>query len=438
MIPTRHPPAKFLIVWFGQLVSIIGSGLTSFGLGIWVYQSTGSVSRFALISICFTLPAILVAPAAGVLVDRTSRRRVMIISDVAAGMSTLALAILFFTGHLGLWEICILVCIESVADAFRLPSYTAMISLLVPGQHIARASGMMQFGPAAAQVLAPALAAVLISAIRLEGVLLVDFLTFIFALATLLVINVPELPDARSRTSLLKGAAEGWKFITARPGLVALLCFFFFINLTNSFVQVLLPPIVLAFASVKTLGTILSAGSMGYLGGSILMSAWGGPRKRVHGLLGSAVIYALGIVLAALAPSPSLITIAAFIVFFHVPVMNTCSQAIWLLQTPMRLQGRVFSTRMMLAWSSIPVAAFLAGPLADRVFEPLLAVHGPLAESWISFIGTGRGRGTALLLILNGALSLLIAVACCFNRHLRGLDGGSQASISYEQDMAPV
>jgi MFS family permease len=414
--PSSTP--KFLVVWFGQLVSIIGSALTSFGLGVWVYQSTGSVTRFALISVCFTLPAILVSPAAGVLVDRYDRRTVMIFSDIAAGIGTLVLAILFFTGHLALWEICVLVCIESVAEAFRLPSYTAMISQLVPVQHIGRVTGMMQFGPAAAQVLAPALAAILMSAIHLEGVLLVDFLTFIFALLTLLAVRVPVLPDRRLETVFLKDAAEGWKFITARPGLIALLFFFFSINLTYSFIQLLLPPIVLAFTNARVLGTIMSGAALGYLGGSVAVSVWGCPEKRVRGLLRAALIYVFGTMLAAAAPSAIAITIGAFIVFSQIPVMNTCSQTIWQMKTPMRIQGRVFATRTMFAWSSIPLASFIAGPLADRIFEPLLHAKGALAGTWISFLGVGPGRGTALLLILNGLLAFLAATGCYFNQHL--------------------
>lgn len=413
---------KFLVIWFGQLVSIIGSGLTSFGLGIWVYQLTGSVTRFALISVCFTLPAILVSPAAGVLVDRANRRTVMILSDVAAGISTLALTILFFTGHLALWEICVLICIESVVEAFRLPSYMAMISQLVPGQHIGRITGMMQFAPAAAQVLAPALAAILMTTIRLEGVLLVDFLTFVFALITLLAVRVPILLDKPLQTAFLKDAAEGWKFITARRGLIALLFFFFVINLTFSFIQLLLPPIVLAFTSTKVLGTIMSAGALGYLGGSVWVSLWGCPQKRVYGLFSSALMYAFGTMLAALAPLATSITLGAFIVFLQIPMMNTCSQAIWQVKTPMRMQGRVFSTRTMFAWSSIPLASFTAGPLADRVFEPLLRANGQLAGTWISFIGVGAGRGTAFLLILNGLLAFLAAGGCYFNQHLWNIE----------------
>jgi len=399
--------ARFLLIWFGQLVSIIGSGLTSFALGIRVYQLTGSVTRFAFISVCFTLPAILVFPLAGVIIDRSNRRTVMLASDLAAGFSTLVLACLFFFGSLSLWEICLLVGIGSLAEAFRLPSYTAILGQMVSAQHIGRISGLLQFAPAAAQVVAPALAAVMMGAIGLKGVLLVDFLTFIVAISTLLAVDIPVLPREAAHTSWLKDTAEGLKFIARRRGLSALLSFFFIINFTYSTAQILLPPVVLAFTSPKMLGAILSSGAVGYLGGSILMVLWRGPQKRVHGLLISAFVYALSLVLAALSASSALITLAAFIMFSQIPVMNTCSQAIWLFKVPLSMQGRVFSTRMMLAWSSIPFAYFLAGPLADRVFEPLLQANGKLANTWISCIGIGRGRGTAFLLMLNGVLALM-------------------------------
>jgi DHA3 family macrolide efflux protein-like MFS transporter len=414
---------KFLVIWFGQLISLVGSGMTSFALGIWVYQRTGSITRFALISVCMLLPGIVISPLAGALVDRFNRRSIMMLSDVGAGFSSFILAVLFFTGQLTIREIYVLVAVGSFAGAFRMPSYMALLSQFVPMKQIGRGSGMMQLGPAAAQVLAPILAASLLGPINFQGIIAIDCATFLFAIVTLSLIPVPTLPAKGPKRSILKEAQDGWTYIIERPGLVGLLIFFASINITYSFAQVLFTPIILSFAGTRVLGTIMSVGALGFLAGSLVMSTWGGPKRRIHGLLGFAVLYGIGLILGGLQASPLLITISMFTVVFQVPVINGCSQAIWQTKTPLEMQGRVFSTRMMIAWSSAPLAFFLAGPLADGVFGPMFLEHGSMATVGLtSIIGAGPGRGAAFLLILSGMLALATTIGCYFNRHLRKVE----------------
>jgi MFS family permease len=409
---------KFAVIWAGQMVSLIGSGLTSFAVGIWVYQSTGSVTSFALISICVMLPGIIISPFAGVLVDRFNRGRMMMSSDMAAGASSLVLALLFFSGTLTLWKICVVVSISSVAGAIRMPAYMALLSQLVPVKQVGRTSGMMQMGPAAARILSPLLAAFLLSKINFQGVVAVDFITFMVAVATLFAIRVPTLPARGVKRSVVHDVLDGWRYMIERPGLISLLIFFAAINISNSIAQVLYTPIILSFADQATLGKIMSIGALGFLAGGVVMSVWGGPARRVHGILGFAFVYDLALILGGLKASALVISVAMFLMVFQVPIINGCSQAIWQTKTALEMQGRVFSARMVIAWSSAPIAAFIAGRLADRVFEPLFAVHGPMSNTWLGFIGSGSGRGAAFLLILNGIIALATTAGCYFNRRL--------------------
>lgn len=415
---SNQSTVKFAVIWAGQMVSLIGSGLTSFAVGIWVYQSTGSVTSFALISICVMLPGIIVSPFAGALVDRFNRGRMMMLSDIVAGAGSLVLALLFFSGMLTLWKIYVLVSIASVAGAVRLPAYMALLSQLVPIKHVGRTSGMMQVGPAAARVLSPLLAAFLLSKIDFQGVVAVDFISFVIAVATLFAIHVPTLPAREVKRSLLHDVLDGWRYMIDRPGLIALLVFFAAINISNSVAQVLFTPIILSFANQVMLGKIMSIGALGFLAGSVVMSVWGGPARRVHAILGFAFVYDLALILGGLKASALVISIAMFLMVFQVPIINGCSQAIWQTKTALEMQGRVFSARMVIAWSSAPLAAFLAGRLADRVFEPLFAVHGPISATWLGFIGSGPGRGAAFLLMLNGIIALATTAGCYFNRRL--------------------
>jgi MFS transporter, DHA3 family, macrolide efflux protein len=205
----------FTTIWFGQLVSLIGSSLTTFALGVWAYDQTGSVTLFAFITFMGMLPGILVSPFAGALVDRWDRRWVMIACDTGAALTSLLIAGLLWAGQLAMWQIYVIVGINSILKAFQMPAYTAAITLMIPKDQLARASGMMQFGAGAAQIAAPFLAGILFGLIGLAGIILVDFTTFLIAVSTLLLVRVPSpLPTGATRKHLLREAADGLAFIT--------------------------------------------------------------------------------------------------------------------------------------------------------------------------------------------------------------------------------
>ncbi|MCJ7735328.1 MAG: MFS transporter, partial [Anaerolineales bacterium] len=183
----------FTVTWLGQVISLVGSGLTSFALGVWVFRSTGSATLFAFIGLFAVLPKVLVSPFAGALVDRWDRRAVMILADTGAGLSTLFIATILIFDRMELWHIYLSTAASSLFGAFQWPAYTAAVSLLVPEEHLGRANGMNQFGRAAAEIFAPLLAGILMLTIQLEGVILIDVGTFIFAMLTLLLVRFPRL-----------------------------------------------------------------------------------------------------------------------------------------------------------------------------------------------------------------------------------------------------
>ncbi len=402
----------FGLVWLGQLISLIGSGLTSFALGVWVFQTTGSVTQFAGIAFFGALPGLIVAPMAGVVVDRLDRRTVMLWTNLISGLRTLAVAALVWTGHLQVWHIYVAVAVASVVRTFHLPAYIAATTLLVPKKHLARASGMTQFGQAAADTLAPFLAGLLVTLVRIEGVLLIDFSTFLFAIITLALVRIPR-PAARAaggRRSMWREAVYGWHFIRDRSGLRGLLSYFAMLNLILSMVSVLIIPLVLSSTNAKVLGQVLMISSAGLLAGSILMSITGGPKKRIHGVLGFGLLLGIGLAVAGLRPNPWLIAAGLFVTMFGAPVINGASQAIWQTKVPPELQGRVFAVRRMLAQFTAPLGHLAAGPLADRVFGPLMLPGGALAGSVGLVLGVGKGRGIALLFISLAILPMLASL----------------------------
>jgi MFS transporter, DHA3 family, macrolide efflux protein len=416
----------FAFVWVGQVVSLMGSGLTAFALGVWVFQTTGSTMQYSLLTICSRLPTILVAPLAGALIDRWDRRRAMILSDVGAGLSILSIALLYILGALQIWHIYIALIINSALIAFQWPAYSAATTMLVSKKHYGRAAGMVQTAEALSLIVSPVLGGVLLLTIKLNGIFLVDCATFVFSILTLLLVRIPAPANsneaAAGRKSLLREIAYGWRYITSRPGLMALLIFFAATNFLSGFILVLTTPLVLAFASASVLGMVFSVGGLGMLVGGVVLSAWGGPKRRIHGVLGSQLACGLCFILAGLRPSAVLIMIAAFFFFFSGTFISGCSQAIWQSKVPPDLQGRVFAVRRMVAWSSTPLAYLIAGPLAEYVFEPLLAVNGRYAGSIGRLIGVGPGRGIGLLFIVMGVLTLLIVCAGYFYPRLRLLE----------------
>lgn len=405
----------FLIIWFGQLISTIGSSLTGFALGVWVYQETGSATLFALISLSMVLPFVLISPIAGVVADRWDRRWLLIVSDLGEGLVTFALAMLLWSDLLMIWQIYVLMAIRSSMNALRWPAAVSVTPLLVPKSQLARANGLTQLSLAISQIVPPVIAGVLLVTIQIWGVILIDAITFLFSIVSLLLIRIPRPePGAEAasanRGSLFRQATYGWTYIRGRAGLLGLLIFFAMINFLMSLLIVLVTPLVLDFASAAVLGVISSISGVGMLAGSILMSVWGGPRRRIYGVLGFMLLCGVCMALAGLRPSVVLLTVAGFGFFFAIPVINGCTQVIWQSKVPPAIQGRVFAMRGMIATSAGPLAYLLAGPLADRVFRPLLVEGGPLAASLGPVLGVGESRGIGLMFILGGALTILVTI----------------------------
>jgi MFS transporter, DHA3 family, macrolide efflux protein len=416
----------FLVLLLGQIVSLTGSGLTGFALGVWVFQRTESTTQYALIALSATLPGILIAPLAGAFVDRWDRRWAMVLGDSMAALSTLVIAVLLWMGRLEVWHIFIATAWSAIFGAFQGPAFGASVALLVPKEQLGRANGMAQLGLAVAQIISPVLAGALVILIGLQGVILVDFATFFVALATYFILRIPR-PEKTAEGQAAKGtiwkeAAYGWTYIVARPGLLGLLIFFAITNLAIGMVQVLITPLVLGFATSAELGLVLSIAGSGLLAGSVVMSIWGGPKRRVLGIFSFMVCQGLLLFLGGLRPSIPLVATAAFIFLFSPPIINGSSQAIWQRKVAPDVQGRVFSIRTMIAWSSLPVAYLVAGPLADQVFEPIMALNGPLAETVGQVIGVGPGRGIGLLFMLLGGLILTATLLGFLSPRLRRVE----------------
>ena len=430
----------YTAVWFGQMVSMIGTALTDFGVGVWVYQKTGSATLFALILLFAVLPGILISPIAGTLVDRWDRRRTMAMADTGAALSTLAMALLLVTDRLEVWHILVAVSVAATCRAFQGPAWMASTSLLVPEEHLGRASGMMNFARSAAAIVGPLLAGVLVPTIGLEGVILIDFATFGVAILILAAVKFPPTPRSeaaeKAKGSLLKEAAFGWRYIQAQPALRAHLYFFAMVNMGLGFVWALFPPLVLGFAGPTALGTVGSAMGFGLLAGSLMMTAWGGPKRKVLGILGYGGLLGVCLIVMGARPWIPLVALGIFGITLGLPVLNGSFMRLWMPRIAPDVQGRTFAAMQVMVWSSEPIAYLTAGPLADRVFKPLLVEGGPLAGSLGPLMGTGPGRGVGLLL---ASVGIFVLAATAFASLFPAFRTAEEAiPVAVKPDAAPA
>jgi MFS family permease len=416
----------FLFIWIGQLISMLGSGLTGFALAVWTFEQTGRATPFALTILFANLPRILLLPVAGSLADRWNRRRVMILSDAGNAAVTVSVFVLLQFGSLQFWHIYLIAALGSVFSAFQEPAYTASITMLVPKKDLSRANGMMQMGQALEMVITPVIAGVLFVAIGLSGILVIDFVTFLFAVGALLVVRIPQpklTENEAKKVSVWTDALFGWSYLKARPGLFGLLWYYAMVNFLLGWSTVLIGPMILSRFSASTLGAIQMVFGSGMLAGGILSSLWAGPQRKISAVIGFIGLSLVGMCIAGLRPSPYSIGAGFFWMMICIPLASASSNAIFQAKVAPEIQGRVFSIRAMISRSVMPVAFLTAGPLADYVFNPLMEINGAWASTFLgTLLQTGTGRGIGLMMVASALIGILVTVLAYANPHIRNIE----------------
>jgi len=401
----------FLTIWLGQLISLLGSQLTGFALGVWVYDQTHSVMLLAMTQVASQAPYVLASPLAGVLADRWNRRTAMVVGDFGSGLAVLAAAVLYLTHTLQPWMVIPINLWMAAFNTLMWPAYSASVTQLVQKEHFGRANGLMQLGEAIPQIAGPAMAGVLYVTIRLGNMALIDFATYLFSVVMLLLfVRIPRPVQSedgkQAGGSIWKEMRFGWDYITARRGLFYLLMFFLSINFLFSVMLPLLTSLILDNWDASMLGYLSMVMGAGTLAGTLVMGAWGGTRRKIYSLLGAAGLTAAFWTVFGLRASIPLLAVSGFGAMFMVPILDGSSQAIWQARVPGDIQGRVFSVRRSIAWSANLIAPLLAAPLADGIFKPGMAAGGFLAGALGPIFGSGASRGTGVLVSLLGCLLL--------------------------------
>jgi DHA3 family macrolide efflux protein-like MFS transporter len=315
----------------------------------------------------------------------------------------------------------------AVFNTLMWPSYSAAVTLLVPKQHYGRVNGLVQLGEAIPQIAGPALAGVLYVTIRLGNMASIDFATYLFSvILMLLFVRIPNPPRSEegesSRGNIWKEMRFGWDYIMARKGLLSLLIFFMVTNFLSGIMSPLIVPLILDAWNAETLGYISTIIGVGMLVGTLVMSAWGGGKRKMYTLLGSGILGGLFLAFATLRPSIPLLAVCGFGAMFSGPFTNACSQSIWQAKVAPDVQGRVFAVRRAIAWSVNIIAPLTAAPLVDRIFKPGMAPGGALAGIFGPLFGVGASRGTAVLISLTGVLTVIATLIAFTIPRIRRLE----------------
>lgn len=429
----------FYAIILGQLVSTVGSGMTRFGLGIWVFAETGDAAAYSTLLFFAVLPLGLGSLFAGPLVDRLNRKKVMIAANVVASLSTLVVALLFFADTVELWHLYIALFVNGVANAFILPSLDSSIPLMVSKRRLGRAAGLTQLVQALETILAPALAGFLVGLVGLGAIFLVDFVTFGASIIALVLSAIPQPQRTEDPKNLWSEFAFGINYIRERPAFLYLMGF---VTLTMFLLPgigyALVTPMVLMFSTEQAAGLVVSGFGVGSFIGGIALAAWGGPQRRMNGMLAAMVIAGIGIMLVGLRESEMLMAFGFVVVGTSFIFMVGLNRVIWQVKAAPEVLGRVFSLRVALGVGAQSLGVLIAGPLAETIFEPLLVEGGALSNSVGAMIGTGDGRGMAFMFVLVGIALVAMAIASALAPSVRLLEDRIPDHIEPEEDQNPA
>ena len=387
---------KFLLLWIGELISSIGGGLTSFGLGVYVFQKTGSAAGMALVTLLGFLPTLLFTVPAGVLADRYDRRVLMMIGDGCSGLGILYIFLCMIRGGANLVQICIGVFISAIFSSLLDPSYRATITDLLSKEEFSKASGLVSLAGSARYLFSPIIAGLLLAYHDISLLLLIDVSTFFVTITTTFIVRQGiKAIQHTEKQSFLESIKEGWSAIHIEKGVFVLVLCSSLITLFLGTLQILVEPMILSFADSKVLGIIETLCASGMLASGILLGSFG--IKKEYGKVLQISFFMAGIFMIGMSIFENLVSISIFGFFFFVtlPFCNNCMDYLCRTNIPDALQGR--------AWGFI-------GFLSQMGYVLAYAVSGLAADGLGSLSGMGVGRGAAMMIGISGVFLSLVAV----------------------------
>jgi DHA3 family macrolide efflux protein-like MFS transporter len=378
------PP--FFTIWTGQAFSLLGSMLVQFSLVWWLTRTTGSATVLATATLVAVLPSAIIGPISGALVDRWNRRRVMIIADSLIAAATLVLIYIYDIGAMQVWTVYVVMAFRATMGAFHWPAMQASTSLMVPEKHLTRIAAANQTLHGAMNIIAPPLGALLIALFPMQAVLAIDVLTALLAVAPLLFIAVPQPPrhqtaggfdqisaleQGSGKPTVVQDLRAGLRYVWAWPGLLAVMILAMAINFITTPAFSLMPILVTKHfgAGALQLGWLESGWGAGVVIGGLVLSAWGGFRRKVVTSLAGIVGIGIGMLIVGFSPAGALAMAVAgmFLAGFMNPITNGPFFALLQSKVEPGMQGRVLGLVQSAAAAMMPLSLLIAGPVADAL-----------------------------------------------------------------------
>lgn len=411
--PKWSPYRRFLVLWTGQLLSGLGSGMTAFALGVYVFRLTGTVTGFAAVVLSLFVPSILLRPVGGILADRVDRRRMIIAGDAGAALGVLYLLVVVAGSRPPLWLLYAGIAVSSACGALQNPAYKALVSDVLMPEQYSRASGLVQLAASAQHLVSPLIAGLLMAVAPIGVVLAIDVGTFAAAIVAVLALG----PSTAGMRSPAAGPAppyrqgRAWRAIAGDQGVRSVVMILAVVTFFVGCLQTLFAPMMLTITDARTLGFVQSVSATGMVASSLILGLITIGER--HGAMLTAGLIAAGTSLACLGVLTDVraIGIAFFLFFAALPLVNISAEVIIRRRVPAHFQGRAWGAIGLLTQLGYVAAYAIAGWLADALFEPMLRADGPLAATVGRFIGVGAGRGMGLMIVTAGAGLLAVGVA---------------------------
>lgn len=415
--------SKFLVIWSGQSVSIIGSTMTGFAMNFWLWDATGNATEMVFNVFLRAMAIIILTPFAGSIVDRFNRKTVVMISDSGAALASALFLFLIATKSLTITQVYVIGLFQTIFGMFHSLATTTMITQIVPNKQLGRISGIQGFSSAFAGVVAPVLAGSLISIIGYEGILVIDLATFIFAFVSIAVVKVPSIePAIKPHKNIFKDTSVGFKFLLKNKTLLMIVINSTIMSFFFTFGSLVVNPMILAKSGSDKLivGIVRSWWGIAGIIGSLILMFWGGPKRR---FLGSSLFmlgFSIGLMIIGIGNNVVFWIIGGF-VWVVCGSLGDVRTAFYSSKIPAEIQGRVFGAKLMASNVLSPISYGFAGILADKVFEPMMRIPSISSKfSWL--VGTGKGSGMGLMIVVAGLLSLIAMIPIFINKNIRNAD----------------
>ncbi len=411
----------YLMLWSTQAISALGSGMTSYALVLWLYLRSGSALGTALLSVCSYAPYVAMSIFAGTLSDRWNKKRTMLVCDLLAALSTVAVFLLIKADALNAWHLYILNALNGLMNTIQQPASEVAATLLIPKDDYQKTSGLRSLSQSLNSILTPILATALFAFGGIDAVIAIDLITFVFAFLTLLLfIEIPEGSGLRQKPEkLLTAARQGVVWIRENPLIMTLILYLACINLVASMYNAALPALILPKPNggEAVLGIVNTGVGIATLAGSVLVTFLPMPKNRVR-VISLTLLFSMSSenFLLAFGKTPLVWCIGAILGWLFIPLMNANLDVIFRSSIPLDMQGRVYSCRNTLQFFTIPIGFLLGGLLVDNVFEPLMDAQ-PANALLVSLFGGTKGSGAAMLFSLIGIVGVFVCLF--FNFRLR-------------------